>query len=440
MAADSLALRNSLSIGAVAPLRYLSALVVVARAAKRGEYVVIHFGSASFFRTDRLGAILVRSLVDGRSDLEAMHLVDQIEAGAGERAQGLIFVLEAKGAMTRMLPAQTGRGRRWRSLASKAMGLVVSAIGPIVRLAPISFLAWMLALWPSSPIGRHVWRANRWTVVNNLRASGYAHRDEGQLLDMSRHIAGHSRNYFFMYLSVGLLPRRRALLVNRLFERDSVDGLVARLESSGPTIGVYLHGPLCVALPMVLHTRGQVVVRSLIPRTHGTKVCERSGPLEDFFGEPREVGVDVTRPDASGAMLRHLKAGRSLYLGLDESPLEGRVGPEIGMLGQRWTRNDWPAWIAVRSGRPLALWTTHDSPAGIVVTSSPLLYPDPSLPLERRVAELSTRLYGHAEVAIRNHPEDWTGWGYLSFLTRSAGRDTPAQPIRESQISSPLSP
>jgi hypothetical protein len=71
----------------------------------------------------------------------------------------------------------------------------------------------------------------------------------------------------------------------------------------------------------------------------------------------------------------------------------------------------------VRSGRPVALWTTHLSTSGaVVLTSSPFLYPDKSLPAERRVAVLSEQLYGLAQAAILDHPEAWRYWSQLGLL------------------------
>src|SRR4029077_11310219 len=112
----------------------------------------------------------------------------------------------------------------------------------------------------------------------------------------------------------------------------------------------------------------------------------------------------------------HLKSGRSVYVALDVPASERKPAAEVKMLGHAFPRNDWPAWLAMRSGRPLALWTTHSTPAGVVITASPTLYPDPSLPIGMRVADLSERLYALAEAAILEHPEAWTFLGYLHLL------------------------
>lgn len=399
----------------VTPTRYLRALVAVAPAAKRREYVVVHFGSASFFRTDRLGALVVRALIAGRSDAEAMQLAERFETGAGERAQQLILALGAKGAMTPQ-PPPTGRRLWLRRMMALALGLPLGVMAPVVRLAPTSTLAWMFEVWPSTPIGRHVWRTNRLMVISNLCASGYADRPEPWLLEISRRCAAYARNYLFMYLSVGISPRRLDRLVDRLFDRESTDALAAHIQVAGATVGVFLHGPLCVVVPNALRIRGREIVRSVLPWTHGTRVSDTYGPIRDYFGETSEMTVDVNDPNASGAFLRHLKAGRSIYVALDERARDGKPAAEIEMLGHRLARNDWPAWIAVRSGRPLALWTTHNASTGVVITASPLLHPDPTLRVDLRVAELTTRLYRYAEGTIREHPEAWTGWGYLSFL------------------------
>jgi hypothetical protein len=415
MTVESLTMDVGPVVNDVAPKRYLRALVAVGRSSRRREYMVVHFGSGSFFRTDRLGALVVRALIDGHSDVEAMDRVDRIEPGSGARARQLLFPLEMKGAMTRLPPAPGSYRRGLRRLVALAMGPPLSILGQVVRLAPTPVVAWMFESWPSSPLGHHVWRSNRVTVISNLRASGYAERPEAWLLDISRRCAAVARNYFFMYLMVGLSPGRLRRLVERLFDNDSADDLAVRLEATGATVAVFLHGPLCVAVPNALRMRGRDVVRAVVPLSHGNNVSERSGPLGDFFGDPPDMAVDVTDANGSGALLRHLKAGRSVYLAMD-GPGNARKPSMIEILGHSLPRNDWPAWLAVRSGRPLALWTSYNSPSGVVIDASPSLHPDPSLPIELRVAALSERLYAYAEAVIRQRPEAWTGWSFFSWI------------------------
>jgi lauroyl/myristoyl acyltransferase len=142
--------------------------------------------------------------------------------------------------------------------------------------------------------------------------------------------------------------------------------------------------------------------------------------MGEFFGDTPDVVVESTDSGASGGLLRHLKAGRSVYVALDDLA-RGRKGiSEIYMMNQSFPRNDAPAWLATRSGRPVALWTTHWSGSRVVITPYALIYPDPSLPQEVRVAALSERLYRHAEAAIRAHPEAWGCWNYLHLVTGTA--------------------
>lgn len=403
----------------VAPKRYLRALVAVARSARPGEYAVVHFGSGTFFRTDRLGALAVRALIHGQSDAEAIELVERIEAGVGERARRLIDQLSSTGTMTTVRLFQGGR--RWwlRRVAALAIGPVLSALAPLVHLAPTSVLAWMFRILPSSPIAYHVWRSSRLTILDNLQASGYAGQPEARLLEIGRGCAVCApANRLFLYLSLAITPERLNRLVERLFDRDSADQLAIRLQADGPAIGVFLHGGLYAAVPNALRIRGQEVVRVVVPRTHGINLSELSGPLRDLFGDSSTMTVEVNDPLAMGALVRHLKAGRSVYIGLDRLVFERKAG-EIDMLGHRFPRNDGPAWLAVRSGRPLALWTTHSSSTGVAIEASPPLYPDPSLPVDLRVSALSERLYAYAESAIRQHPEAWAAWSYLNAFIES---------------------
>jgi lauroyl/myristoyl acyltransferase len=406
----------------LAPRRYLRALVAVARSARAGEYAIVYLSSGTFFRTDRLGALAVRAMVNGSSDIEVMELLDRIEAGAGGRARQLIDVLDLWGAMSRTPPSLDNRRWRTRRLAVRTIGLGLSVLGPLVDLAPTAVLTGIFGSVTSTAMTHYAWRSARVPIINNMRASGYAGQDEAALLDLSRRSTGAaSGNYVFMFLSTVLSPERLGRVVDRLFDRDSADALGARLQETGPTIGVFLHGPLCVAVPNALRARGHQVVRVLVPWTHGNNVSERSGPLRDFFGEPSETGVAITDPLALGALLRHLKGGRSIYIALDEPARGRKPAADVQLLGRWVPRIDGPAWLAVRSGRPLALWTTHSSPSGIVVSASPLLHPDPSLPVEQRVATLSERLYACAEDAIREHPEAW-GRGWALWGHRPADR------------------
>lgn len=389
---------------------YLRGAVAIGRSARRGEYVVVHFGSGRFLRTDRLGATAIQALIDGRSEAEATDIVEQIEPGTGERAQQLIDRLGTKGAITRDPDFRVRR--RWlRQVAAVAMGLAMRALVPFARLTPTPVLAWMLGSMPSTRAGRDLWRASRLTVLNGHGPGGStaARRPNPQ------------RNFLFMYLSTLLPSKRLDRLANYLFDRESTDKLARRLRENGPEVGVFLHSPLCVAVPNVLRSQGLEVTRVAVPCAHGINVSKRSGPLGDFFGDSPDQAVELRDPhgapaDISGGLLRHLKAGRSIYIALDVPAPDRRPVAEIEMLGQRFPRNDWPAWLAVRSGRPLALWTTHGSGSRVVITASRVLHPDPALPVARRVAALSEELYAAAEAAIREHPEAWTFLAYPGLL------------------------
>ena len=160
-----------------APRRYLRAMVLVAQSARGGEYFVFHLGSGSFFRTDRLGAVAARALIDGRSGAEAMELVERIEAGAGRRAWRVVANLGWRGAMSDVPPVSPGR-LRLRRLAATAMGFGLSVLGPLANTLPTAVLAWLFQFLPSTPIASHVWRSTRLAIVSNLQESGFAGRPD----------------------------------------------------------------------------------------------------------------------------------------------------------------------------------------------------------------------------------------------------------------------
>lgn len=384
--------------------KYFRGMVAVARSPRRGEYAVVHIGSGSFFRTDRLGALVARTLIAGKSDAEALEFAEGTEPGAGQRARRLIFALDMKGAMTSTPPVKAGRRRR---VAAHVLGAVLTVVGFLVSVSPTFLLAWMFGMVPHTPIGKHVWRSTRLTIVNNLEANGLSGRPEP------------SRNYMFMYVSTVLSRKRLRDLVNRLFDQDSARVMAGYLEAGGATVGAFLHGPVCVAVPNALRSHGREVIRIVNPWAHGIYVSQFSGLLGDFFGDSPDMAVALTEHLASGALLRHLKAGHSVYVALDQAARNARPTANIEILGHTVPRNDGPAWLAVRSERPLALWTTHSSPSGLVLTAYAPIYPDPSLPVELRVAAMSEQLYADAEAAIRAHPEAWSGWSHLNLLKRS---------------------
>jgi lauroyl/myristoyl acyltransferase len=399
----------------MAARRYLRAVLAVAVSAKRGRYLVLHLGSG-LLRTDRLGALVVRALIDGRSDAEAIELGERIEVGAGGRARQLIDELAARGAMSMVPPWQAGRHWRTRRLAAWIIGLALSVAGPLVRWTPIPVLARIYKFLTASPVGNHVWRSRRLDILRNLRASGYSDQSGQWLARVGRASAECApSNGLFIYLSAVMPPERVVRLVDHLVDRGAADELARRLHVSGATVGVFLHGPFCVAVPHALRARRVEVVRTITGYSHGANVGASAGPLSGFFGDPVEMAVEVADPLATAALVRHLNAGRSVYIAL-ETVAGTRKAAAVQMLGQSFSRNDGPAWLAVRSGRPLAMWTTHRSHSGVVVTASPLMYPDLALPVGHRVAALSARLYECAEAAVRQHPEAWGGWGYLDLI------------------------
>jgi lauroyl/myristoyl acyltransferase len=359
-------------------------------------------------------------MIDGRSDAKAIEIVEQIEEGAGTRARRLIDTLGSAGTMTSVPPSPADPRWRIRHAAALITGAVLSLLGMLLLLAPTWFLVSIFDVLPSTPVVDRVWRSRRARILDNLKACGYSDQPQHWLLRVGRRCAASTpANYLFSYLSVSLSRRRLDRLVDRLFDRDSADDIAGRLHEAGATVAVFLHSPLCAAVPNALRLRGLDVVRTIAGRWHGMNISESSGGLSDFFGESTEMNVDIIDPLATGVLVRHLRAGSSIHIALDRAAADRR-GATIEMIGQGFSRNDGPAWLAVRSGRPLALLTTHRAPSGIVITASPLIHPDPSLPAERRVAAVSERLYAYAEGAIRKHPEAWACWSYLSEVTGTA--------------------
>ena len=411
------------------PRRYLRAAVAVARSAKAGEYVVAHFSSGTFFRIDALGAQAVRALVDGASDLEAMQLVEERETGAGQRLKPLIDHLFVRAAMTSEPPARSGARWAIRRRASPAIGTAMSMLAPFVRFAPTRWLAWVYRALPSTPIGRHVWRSCRFTIVDNLRASGFGDHPEPWLRKTSQQIAACTPgDWFFLYMTIALSPARLERFVSRVFDAAGVADLASRLRAEGPAVITYMHGPLSPALPNALRALGVHVVRTTKGDAHGVNVSDKAGPLSSFFAETPDMAVDLADENAAQAMLQHLGRDHSIYISLDKvaSP---RATAEIGLLGQRFSRNDEPAWLAVRSGRPVILVNTFYSGRKIGIDVYPTLYPQPGEQPEADVERISTRLYQYGESALRAHPESWACWTYMSRVQGLRVQEPPPQGV-----------
>jgi lauroyl/myristoyl acyltransferase len=396
--------------------RYMHAVVAVARSATAREWSVVHLGSGKFFRTDRMGARAIRAMIDGRSDLEAIADADRLEAGAAERAARLVEGLATTGALAWAAPALSSSRWRLRRFAAIAIGHLLSVAGRLAVLTPVSLLAWLFRLLPGSPITGHVWRSGRSATLANLRSSGYGDRATMWLDRTGRGSAAFAPvNSTFMYLGPAVQAARLGSLVERLVDAGSADRLARQVEETGATIGVFLHSGLCAVVPNALRRRGVKVIRAAVPEWHGVYLSSKSGAMRDYWGDPPETTVAVSDPLATAQLVRHLKAGSSVYIALDRMAFDRRPAT-IELLGHSFPRNDGPAWLAVRSGRPVSLWSTYDSPSGLVVSASPPFYADSSLPPEERVAAVSEHLYGLAEKAIRAHPESWAGWSYLSLI------------------------
>src|SRR4029077_13737384 len=220
--------------------RYLGAMMVVARSARSREYAVVYVSSGSFFRTDRLGALAVRALIGGRSDVEAMQMVERIEAGAGERARRLIDVFDDWSAMTSAPPSAI-RMMRLRRLVAISTGWALGVAAPLVKVMPTTLLARLCGTMPL--VDRYIWKSTRLAVQHNLRESGYARGTVAELLAVSRLCtAAPPRNYAFMYLGIALPSDRLKRVVGRLFDRESVDILAARVEAARGVVWRFLHG------------------------------------------------------------------------------------------------------------------------------------------------------------------------------------------------------
>jgi len=356
-------------------------------------------------------------MVDGMSDVDAAGLAEHQEAGAARRTHQLVEELATTGALTWNRPDTHTNRWRVRRLAGLTAGLGLGAAAAVARHLPVRMLSRMIGLLPSSPFTWHVYRSSRTTIVANLLSSSLADEPARWLRWVAMGSAAVApANGCFNFLGTILARGRLDLVADRVVDRPSADRVAAQVAEAGPLIGVFLHGGLYAAVPNVLRSRGHKVVRVVVPRTHGTYVSEASGRLTDLWGETSEMTVEAGDAFGSAAMVRHLKEGRNVFIALDRLAFARPTGTAY-MLGRALPRNDGPAWLAVRSGRPVALWTTYIDRGRIQITASLLLYPDPTLSPQERVARLSQQLYEQAEKAIRAHPEAWACWSYLSGAT-----------------------
>jgi lauroyl/myristoyl acyltransferase len=367
---------------------------------------------------------------DGMSDVNAAQLAERQEAGAAERAHLLIEGLATGGALTWNRPDRRKTRWRVRRLAAVTAGLGLGFASALVRHMPAPVVARAIGLIPSSLFATHVYRSGAAMTMAHLRSSIFADRPPAWLRRVGVGSAAVSvTNASFMFLTTVLARSRMNLVSDRVVDRSSADLLAAQVAEAGPMIGVFLHGGLFGVVPNVLRTRGHRVVRAVMPLTHGTYLSEASGKLTDLWGETPELTVDASDALGTAAMVRRLEEGSSVYIALDKLAIDRPPGT-VYILGLALPRNDGPAWLAVRSGRPLALWTTHLERGRFVISTTPTLQPDSALPPRERVARLSEQLYRLAEEAIRAHPEAWACWTYLDGRTGGSeiARAEPDQP------------
>lgn len=396
--------------------RYLRTSLFLVR--YRGRYVLVHPGSSVILITDTPGARAVMRLIRGHSETAVRAWAESRLAGAGERVGQLVDRLDTIGAITTDCPR---RGVRWRvrSSLSLLMGHALTLASVTVPRLPLPLLRLMFDALPFTPlVARTVGQIQPY-VDANLCASGYADtRDEWRCAIARSCAAASARTFFLMYLALVLAPGKLRRLLHMLFDMESFAAMDHTLRTSGGGIVAGLHTSLYVGIIPLLGAAGWESAVLADITALGANVANELPPGLDIYGQYAAI-LDSHARMVGKDLLECLRAGKLAVLAFDAPPqgtTDGAAVRSISLLRQPVNRFDGPAWLAVRSGKPIVFVATYRRGRKTVIAVQPPLYPDLDLPRRAQVEDLTARLYGVAELFLRQHPEAWMAWCYLHDL------------------------
>lgn len=397
---------------------------------ERGRYVLFHPGSSSVTATDWLGARAARLLVRGYSNGEVARRVERDAVGAGERLRVLTTRLATIGAMTDVSPRRT---LRWyaRLAGSLSLGWVLSVFSSMLRMVPLWALHWLYETLPETPFGTRTVRQSFAWMDGNLRASGFADTSPQRRAEIARASgAASTRLSFFLYLCILLPAERFTQFLSQVIDVAGFEAMWRHVAQGGVVAG--LHSDLFWGAPIYLRTRGVPV--SSIADMFGLGVALASDlDIRSTFPALFPNMIDSRGVMTGKELLKRLRGGEVIMAAFDAPPqreVMGEVMPTIAFLGHSVRRFDGPAWLAVRSGKPLILVDMHRRGKRTVLDVM-ALERDGSLPAREQIAALTEQMYTQSEAFIRAHPESWMVWSYFhEFGARDVSEPEASNAVR----------
>lgn len=404
--------------GKAAPVttdRYLRTSLLVVRHSKR-LYALFHPGSSVALLTDTIGAAVGCRLVAGWSEHSVRGWLNRKHPGSDPQLTQLLERLAIIGSLTDNPP---GRTLKWRTrvFASLALSGLLSIALAVLPHLPVRLLCWLLNALPSTPlVSRTVGQIEPF-VTSMLDASGYAERSsEWKHAVACGSAATSARTSVLLVVAHAATRQKIATLTSLLVDPRSSRALRQALTESDGAIVAGLHSDVFV-MPF-----SQSVVWDL--PTLG--IADEAATLMPF--EPDSaltlnayLGAQLLSthsPMTMRTLVRHLVGGGVVHI-LFDAVLEklGGEAATVRFLGRRLRRVDGPAWLAVRTGKPIVFVGVYRAGSRVGYDISPPLHANAAL-LERSqlIADLSERVYMAAEAFVRRHPEAWMGWSYLPML------------------------
>jgi lauroyl/myristoyl acyltransferase len=285
---------------------------------------------------------------------------------------------------------------------------------------------WVLRLlldWlPRAVLAPRIVAHAQWYLDDALRRSGYDGLSATERHCLLRAICrAASRTMLFGLLVVLAEPHRAQRLLRQFVRPKGFDTVRAAAEAGGAVVAC-LHSdcyPALLALQARTFEHASCVVRAEM-------VCvglEAGAAPPDYVAQA--LGTQISNTAAMGPRLLAacVRKGGVVTLPIEAVPVGATRGQVVSLAGHPLRANRGPAWLAVRTGRPLFLATTRWVGRRVLVDYGEPLRVSADLSRQEQVERLTSELYARADLWVRAHPSDWTGWTFLEhYMTQLPSR------------------
>ena len=399
---------------------YLRTSLLVVRHAKR-QYALYHPGSSVALLTDPTGAAVARRLIFGWSGDAVREWLEQTLPGADERLRQLLERLAIIGSLTDSPPRRTFRWRMRVFGALAASGVLSAALALLPHL-PVRLLCWLLNALPSTPLVSRTIGQIAPFVTAMLDESGYQDRSPAWKQAVVRGSAATSARTSALLVIAHAASRKKIVrLASLLAQTRSSSALRTAIGETDGVIVAGLHSDIFV-MPFA---------ESVVGGAPALGIADEGATLMPF--EPDTaltlnsyLGSHILPTHSTMTMrtlARHLAGSGIVHILFDAVPEQsGGESETVSFLGHTLRRVDGPAWLAVRTGKPIVFAGVYRTGSQVGYDVSPLLRADQTLTRSEQISDLSERLYAEAEAFVRRHPEAWMGWSYLPMLLAEHAR------------------